>query len=103
MDQLLNRISKLEEENARLRTDIQRNTNYIQEIDQYIRRESLEIHNIPDCFDQTVLERFVIDLAGRIGVHFSLKWPLVTDYTEGREKGMRLSSSGLRIANSYRA
>ena len=98
MDQLLNRISKLEEENARLRTDIQRNTNYIQEIDQYIRRESLEIHNIPDCFDQTVLERFVIDLAGRIGVHFS-SYEVAACHRLHRRKGERYAPVIIRFTN----
>ena len=71
VEQLLQRVQTLEQENCKLKNDLRQNQRNIEELDQYIRRENIELHNIPDSYDQQVLERFVINLGESIGVHFS--------------------------------
>ena len=96
--QLTSRIERLENENYKLNKEIQDNKRNNEELNQYIRRESIEIHNVPDIIDQSVLENFVINIGERLGVRFT-SYEIAACHRLCKRKGDRFQPVIVRFTN----
>ena len=96
--QLEARVEALQRSNYKLRQEIQTTKARIEDLDQYIRRENIEILNIPDTIDQAVLEKFVINIGERLGVYFS-SYDISACHRLCKRKGDRYAPVIVRFTN----
>ena len=96
--ELEKRVVLVEKENMKLKNLVQNCTDNIIDVDQYIRRENVEVHNIPDSIQQNELERYIINIFDRIGVTIS-SYDIVACHRLVKRKNNKYAPVIVRVMN----
>ena len=98
VDKLQSQVDYLIKRNQELEQIVTRNNVDIEDLAQYIRRESLEVHGIPDRFEQRDLEPFLIRLGKAIGVPFS-SYEVAACHRLGRRSSEKYAPVVIKFTN----